>query len=517
MSRAERDGRVTLVGAGPGAPDLITVRGQHALRSADAVLYDELASPLLLDLAPATAHLVNVGKRGHELPTRSQQDINALIVELAGQGLHVVRLKGGDPYIFGRGGEEASACRAAGIPFQVVPGVSASTGALAYAGIPVTDRRHAASFAVVTGHNDPTAAREAIDWAGLATAVDTLIVLMGMRNLQDIAAKLQAGGRSPETPAAAVMHATLPSQHTVVSTLKGLAEAVAEAGLGAPAAIVIGDVVKLRDELQWFEALPLFGRRILVTRQPEQAGSWSRALEAVGAEAVQLPMIGIVPIRGTREIEAALAQFDQYELILLTSGNAARELAARASEASIALDVRGRVVAVGDATAQAALDAGLPVERVRTAGPHAEAMLAALRERGELEGCRVLLPRAERGREILGRGLRESGALVDEVPVYRTEPAPFDAASLAAELSAGRIDALTFASPSAVRNFTAGLDARGLEAAKRVPVAAIGPVTARACDEAGLPPSLQAERPDAEALVAALESHFDARPREDRR
>ena len=227
-------------------------------------------------------------------------------------------------------------------------------------------------------------------------------------------------------------------------------------------------------------------------------------------------MIRIAPIRGTPEIEAALGQIGQYDLILLTSANAARELSARAREAAVPLDVRGRVVAVGDATAQAALDAGLPVQRVETAGPHAQAMLDALRERGDLARCRVLLPRAERGREILGRGLRAEGAEVDEVPVYRTDPAPFDADALRDALAAGRIDALTFASPSAVRNFAAGLGPTGLDLAKRIPIAAIGPVTARACRQAGLPPTLQAERPDAEALVTALENHFDGVAREDR-
>ena len=506
-------GRVTLVGAGPGAPDLITVRGERALAVADVVLYDELASPLLLGIAPEAARRINVGKRGHELPTRRQQDINALMVRLAKEGHHVVRLKGGDPYVFGRGAEEASACRAAGVPFAVVPGISSATGALAYAGVPVTDRRHAASFAVVTGHNDPTSAREAIDWAALATAVDTLVILMGMRNLPDIVSRIRAGGRAAETPVAAVMQATTPRQRTVVSTLGRIVEDVAAAGLAAPAAIVIGEVVRLRRELEWFEALPLFGRRIVITRQPDQAGEWIRALEAAGAEAVSLPMIQITPVSGTPGIAAALEALGEYDLVLLTSANAARALAARASEAATDLGrVRGRVVAVGAATAEAALAAGMPVERVSTAGPHAAAMLETLRERGDLAGQRVLLPRAERGREILGRGLADAGARVDEVVVYRTEPVPFEGAAVRSEIAAGSFDALTFASPSAVRNFAVGIGVEGIDLLQRadIAIAAIGPVTAEACRAAGLPAPLVAERPDADALVSLLERHFEA-------
>lgn len=510
---------MTLVGAGPGAPDLITVRGERAVREADVVLHDELASPLLLSHARPDAQRINVGKRGHEEPTRSQEEINALLVSLARDGLHVVRLKGGDPYVFGRGGEEASACRAAGIPFEVIPGISSATGGLAYAGLPVTDRRHAASFAVVTGHNDPSAARAAIAWDRLSTAADTLVVLMGMRNLRELTDRIVAGGRSPQTPAAVVMHATTPRQRTVVSTLAGLADASEAAGLHAPAVVVVGEVVAMRQELGWFEALPLFGRGVVVTRQAEQAGPWCRALEAAGARAIPIPMIRIEPVVGTPELAAALAALAEYDLVLLTSANAAHQLALRAREAGADLGrLRARVVTVGDATAEAALAAGLPVERISREGPHAAAMLAALVARGGLDGARALLPRAARGREILARGLRDAGARVDEVVVYRTEPAAFDVAAVGRALAGGEIDALTFASPSAVRNFAGALDPRALTAARDLVVAAIGPVTAEACREAGLPPDVVAERPDAEALVAALADRFGAQvPREEHR
>ena len=279
-------GRLILVGAGPGDPDLITVRGAGALARADVVLYDELASDELLSLAPDHALLINVGKRGHDAPTRSQEDIQRLAIEHAREGKTVVRLKGGDPFVFGRGGEEASASIEAGIPWEVVPGISSSLAAPAYAGIPVTDRRHSASFAVVTGHNDPTRVSRDTRWGELGTAVDTLIILMGMRNMPNIVKELVEGGRAADTPAAAVMQGTLPEQRVVVSTLEGLCDAVAEAGLGAPASIVIGDVVRLRAELGWWESTPLFGLRVLVTRAPHQAaelagggppwGGWGR-------------------------------------------------------------------------------------------------------------------------------------------------------------------------------------------------------------------------------------------------
>lgn len=513
-------GRVILVGAGPGAPDLITLRGARALRQADAVLYDELASRALLGLAPQ-AELVNVGRRGHDAPTRSQRDIESLLLRLARQGKCVVRLKGGDPYVFGRGGEEASACRAAGIPCEVVPGVSSAIGALAYAGIPVTDRRHAASFAVVTGHKDPTRVREQIRWEALAQGADTLVVLMGARNLAEIAGRLLAAGRGGDTPAAVVMRGATPQQRTLVAPLAQIARRAAEAGFAAPSALVVGDVVRLRPELAWFESLPLFGRRVLVTRAG-RAEAWQRALAAAGALPVPLPMLRIAPLRGTPEIARALSQLQSYGLIALCSANAARHFAACLRQPGRPAALPGRICAVGAATAQAALRAGLPVELLpppaagepggaeSAAGADggAAGLLAALLARGGLAGCRVLLPRAERGRQVLSRGLRAAGAQVDEIAVYRTEAAPFDGPALCGQLEEGTLAALTFASPSAVRHFAAGVGARGLRAARAAAVAAIGPVTAAACRAEGLPPDVVAARPSAEALVAALESHF---------
>jgi uroporphyrinogen III methyltransferase/synthase len=259
-------GRVILVGAGPGDPELITVRGAAWLREADAVVYDALASTELLDLAPAGALRIDVGKRGHDAPTRPQPEINALLVRLASEGKTVVRLKGGDPFVFGRGGEEASACAAAGIAFEVVPGISSAVGALAYAGIPLTDRRHSASFAVATGHKDPTAVARETRWEALGRAADTLVILMGMRNLESIVERLLAGGADPGTPAAIVMEGALPTQRVLEAPLGELARRAREAGLGAPAVVVVGNVVRLRPELAWFERRPLFGMRVLVSR-----------------------------------------------------------------------------------------------------------------------------------------------------------------------------------------------------------------------------------------------------------
>jgi uroporphyrinogen III methyltransferase/synthase len=508
-------GRVALVGAGPGAPDLITLRGERALREADVVVYDALAAESLLSLAPDAAERIDVGRRGHTEPARTQDDINALLVRLAREGKRVVRLKGGDPSVFGRGAEEAAACAAAGVPFELVPGVSAAIGALSYAGIPVTDRRASASFAVVSGHKDPTRVREGVRWAELGRAVDTLVVLMAMKNLEEILAAILAGGRAAETPAACVMEGTLGAQRTVVATLGTLAARVREAGLAAPAAVVIGDVVRLREEGAWFERLPLFGKRVLVTRQTSQAGVWCRALESAGARPVLVPLIQTVPVRDVHALDAAFEALAQYDWLVAASANALRELARAARERGVTLaKLRARVACVGPASAAAAAALGLAPEPA--VGGDAQRMLAWLLAHESWPGKRVLLPCAERAGAALPAGLRAAGAHVDALTLYRTEPTPFDGAALRAELEARRLDALAFASPSAVRSLAAGVGREGLAAARAAAVVAIGPITADALREVGLAPDVVAETPDADGLVSALEAHLRARREETR-
>ena len=505
-------GRVILVGAGPGAPDLITVRGERALRVADVVVYDALAPLSLLALAPPHAEHIDVGRRGHTEPPRTQAEINALLVRLAREGKCVVRLKGGDPYVFGRGGEEASACVAAGVACEVIPGVSSAIGALTYAGIPVTDRRYAASFAVVTGHKDPARVREEIRWEALATATDTLVLLMGMKNLPELVGRLVAAGRAPDTPAAAVMNGTRPTQRVVEAPLAELPARVAAAGLGAPAAVVIGDVVRLRGELAWFEALPLFGRRVLVSRAPEQAGALGRALEEAGAEPVLVPMIRVVPAPPAPELEAALAALPEFDWIVFTSANAVRALAALARTAGCEpSSLRARALCVGPATSAAAASAGFARAPLPARAGDAESLLAAVRSSVPVAGRRVLWPRGAAASPELAVGLREAGARLDDVIVYRTEAAGFDAAALAAALAEGSLHALTFASPSAARSFAKGMGEHGMRVARGALVAAIGHVTASALAELGLPADAVAESPEPTALVAALANAFERR------
>jgi uroporphyrinogen III methyltransferase/synthase len=498
-------GRVLLVGAGPGDPGLLTLRGVEALRRADAVVYDALAAQELLDFAPASALRIDVGKRGHDAPTRPQEEISALLVRLAREGRTVVRLKGGDPFVFGRGGEEASALAAAGVDFEVVPGISSVVGALAYAGIPLTDRRHGASFTVVTGHKDPGRPAADTRWEELGASSDTLVILMGMRNLAGLVERILAGGRSPDTPAAVVMQGTLPTQRVVEAPLAEIAGRVSQAGLGAPAVVVIGDVVRLRGELSWFEKRPLFGRRVLVTRGREQAGEMVAALREAGAIPVLAPMLRIAPPESWAEADAALERMDGYDVLLVTSANAVRQLAGRAAARGRPLaKFAGRVVCVGPKSAEEAARQGLAVHAMPGERFDAEGLLDALARGDGVAGRRFLLPRGDLARETLPEGLRAAGARVDAVTVYRTLPPEPGAVALREPLLRGEIDVLTFTSPSTVRHFAALLDAEALAAARRCLVAAIGPLTAEALRVVGLEPDLVPERAGAPELVAAL-------------
>ena len=505
-------GHVSLVGAGPGDPDLITVRGASALREADVVLYDELACDDLLALASPTAELLNVGKRGHDAPTRSQADIQKLMIEHAQAGRRVVRLKGGDPFVFGRGGEEATACVEAGVAYEIVPGVSSAVAALAYAGIPVTDRRHAASFAVVTGHKDPTQVSQATRWAELGRAADTIVVLMGMRNLRSLVERIIEGGRPADTPAAVVMQGSLAAQRCVVAPLGALADEVARAGLRAPAAIVIGDVVRLRETLAWWESAPLFGLRVLVTRARAQSAEMLRALRSAGAEPVVAPMIQLAPPEDPAELDAAIDALiagRSYDAVVFASGNAVRFLCARARARGVAIDgVTARVICGGPVTAAAALEEGLPVPLVPRAAAgagDAETLLEEIERALPPAGLHFLLPRSQIGRDVLLEGLRSAGAQTSAVTAYQTLPPPSGVgAGLSEQLRSGALGVVSFTSPSTVRNLCDRLDEAGRGALAEAVIAAVGPTTADACRKAGLEPAVVPSRPGGLALVEAL-------------
>ncbi len=471
---------VALVGAGPGDPGLLTRRGAELLAAADVVLYDSLAEVSLLDLAPAGAERRFVGKRpGAPMP---QEEINAILVSHGRAGRRVVRLKGGDPFVFGRGGEEAEALVAAGVPFEVVPGVTSAVAVAAYAGIPVTHRGLATSFTVVTGHS-----RHAVDsetnWEALAQLGGTIVVLMGVAHRAAIASRLEAGGLGGDTPVAAVRWGTRPDQRTVRTTLSGLAAIELE----PPAAIVIGAVAGL--DLSWYEARPLFGRRIVVTRASGQASSVAAQLRELGADAVELPTIAIAdPADGGAALRAAVARLASFAWVVFTSANAVDRTFALVRDAR-AFGV-ARVAVVGPATADALARHGVVADLVP------ELFVAeGLLDVWPAGTGRVLLPRAAVARDVLPDGLRARGWDVEVVDAYRTVPAqPSDKERAAA---AGA-DAVMFSSSSTVTNFVAmGIPVPPV-------VACIGPVTARAAEAAGLPVDLVADESTVESLVAAL-------------
>lgn len=495
---------VALVGAGPGDPDLITVGAVARLAQADVIVYDRLANPVLLQHAPAAAERIYAGKT----PDRhilSQDEINVLLIEKAREGKRVVRLKGGDPFVFGRGGEEAEALAAAGVPFEVVPGISSAIAAPAYAGIPVTHRGIATSFAVITGHEDASRDVSGIDWPLIANAADTLILLMGVGSLDKIAGALIMHGRDPSTPAAVVEWGTLPRQRTVTGTLATIAEHARDAGLEPPAVTVVGEVARLRDGLRWFDNRPLWGKRVLVTRTREYASHLSSLLAACGAEPIELPTIEIVETASEAEVDAVVdgLRTSAYNWTIFTSPNAISILTRHLHDRGLDARAfgRARIAAIGPGTAGALARAGLRADLVPDEYI-AEGLLAAF-EPLAVRGQRFLLPRAEGARETLVAGLTARGAAVDELRLYRAAvPRDPDTEGLR-RLRAGEIDIVTFASSSAVHNLLGmlGGDVAPLRSAR---IAAIGPVTSNAIREHGLPVDIQPTSYTIPALVSAI-------------
>jgi uroporphyrinogen III methyltransferase/synthase len=477
---------VYLVGAGPGDPGLLTRRGEELLRAADVVVYDRLAPRALLELARPDAELVDVGKAPGDV-IMTQEQINALIVDRGAAGREVVRLKGGDPFVFGRGGEEAEACIAAGVTFEVVPGVTSAIAAAAYAGIPVTHRRVSTSFTVVTGHEDPTKGGSDTDWDALARAGGTLVVLMGAGRVGEIAKALIAGGRDERTPVAAVRFGTRPDQRTVRATLG----TIAGVGVEPPSAIVVGDVAAL--DFSWFERRPLFGRTVVVTRAREQASELNARLVALGAGVLELPAIRIVTI------DFAVPDLARFAWVVFTSANGVdaffdRGLAPQQRDARALAPVR--IAAIGPGTAAALARRGLRADLVPERFV-AESLLEAFPG----GSGRVLLARAETARDVLPEGLAAKGYDVEVLAVYRTEPEPADPAVLA-RVRAGGIDAITFTSSSTVDNFC---DAVGSQLSQpQPPVVSIGPVTTATARGRGLSVAAEADPHTIDGLVEAL-------------
>lgn len=494
-------GKVFLAGAGPGDPGLLTLRARDALRRADVLLYDALASESIVDLVSPACERIYAGKRGGA-ESIAQDEIERLMIEKARAGKTVVRLKGGDPFLFGRGGEEAQRLRAAGIDFEIIPGVSSALAAPAYAGIPVTHRDHNTVLTIVSGHEDPAKSSSAIDWRRLSDPKQTLVFLMAMRTLREIAANLMRNGLPPQHPAAVIENGTHASQKTVTGTLAGIADDAEREGLKAPAVVVVGTVVQLREQIAWFEMLPLFGKRVLMTRPAIANDDLTRALLRAGAEPIAAPAIAIVPPDDSVGAERATHDPAQYSWVVFTSANGVRVffdyLEARRDDARIF--GAAKIAAIGLKTSQALLERSVRADAVPQR--YVAEDLADLLIASSGEGDRILLYRAQEARDVLPERLKAAGRPVTEVAAYKTvvakEP---DFGKRVAES-----DIVTFTSASTVKGFVQNLgsaEAAGKACAGKV-IACIGPITAQAAKDAGLPVHVVAPVHTVEGLVEAL-------------
>jgi uroporphyrinogen III methyltransferase / synthase len=503
-----KKGKVYLVGAGPGDPGLLTLRGKELLELAEVVIYDYLANEEFLKFTHPQAEHIYVGKKGGA-HTMSQEEINRLLVQ-KGRDRVVVRLKGGDPFVFGRGGEEAQVLVAAGIPFEVVPGVTAAIAVPAYAGIPLSHRDYAASMAFITGHERGDQADSKIAWEKLATGVGTLVFFMGVKNLPEICRSLMAHGRTSATPVAVIRWGTTPEQRTVTGTLQDIAERVAQANLKPPAITVVGEVVRLREELNWFEQRPLFGHRVVVTRAREQASEFKTILTELGAHCIEFPTIAIEPPPSWEPLDAAINSVATYAWVIFTSVNGVRFFMERLRLTGRDVrDLHGvRLAAIGPKTAETLEQYGLRPDLVPNEY-RAESILEGLLGE-EIKGKRVLLPRAMVARDVLPETLRQRGATVDVVPAYQTVLPRERTTEMMERLRSGEIDCLTFTSSSTVSNFFS-LFERGaiLPLLKDVCIACIGPITAKTAEEHGLKVDVMPSEYTITGLVTALRSHFE--------
>jgi len=486
--------KVYLVGAGPGDPGLITWKGRKLLAIADSVLYDHLANEHLLDLTPKHCEHIYVGKKKavHAFP---QEEVCRMMIDRARRGLTIIRLKGGDPFIFGRGGEEVEALAAAGVPFEVVPGVTSPLGIAAYSGVPLTHRDHTKLVTFVTGHD-----LHAIDWSKTGQS-ETLVIFMGISAIRDIARELMHHGRSGATPAIAVRWATRPDQQTIAGTLADIADKIEQADLKPPATVIIGDVVGLHEKLNWYEKLPLFGRRIVVTRAQDQAAEFSEKLYALGAEVIEFPVISIQPPADPAPLDRAIAKLAQYDWLIFTSVNGVRSFLQRLDESPHDLRaLKARICAIGPATRAAIEQLHLKVDKM-PAEYVAESLVAAFKDEN-LAGKRILLPRAAVARDVIPTELTKLGAKVDVVEAYRNI-APENAPARAHEIFSAehKPDWITFTSSSTVKNTVA---IAGREALEGIRIASIGPVTSATARDLGLTVTAEAKQFIIDGLIEAI-------------
>jgi uroporphyrinogen III methyltransferase / synthase len=511
----KNQGKVVLVGAGPGAPDLIAMRGADALSRAEVVIYDYLVSPEVLRLAPSNAELIYAGKKGGSNKAIEQSALNAMLITHARKGRRVVRLKGGDPFIFGRGGEEAEALARAKISFEIVPGITSAIAAPAFAGIPLTHREHGSFVTFVTGHEDERKGeRSAIPWKELAAAArsrGTIVILMGTARMRTTLERLSDAGLSENTPAGAIEWATTAAQRTVLATLGTLADACARTGIGAPAVIVVGECAALREHLKWAEQMPLFGRTIVVTRARASASDFAAALRRLGADIVQFFTIETARPKSFAPLDKAIARLDSFDWIIFTSATGVESFIERLK--SLGRDIRdlGRasIAAIGPATAARLADYALRVAAVPDEY-RAEAIVSAIGA-GQIRGKRFLIPRAEIAREVLRETLREKGAKeVVVAPAYRTiKPKRADVERIRKLIATGAIDLVTFTSSSTVTNFRelVGASAKGLKAA------AIGPITAQTAKQLGFDVVVSPREYTIPALAEAIREYYAHHPK----
>jgi len=510
--RKTNRGKVYLVGAGPGDPSLITVKGLNYIKKAEVVVYDYLANKKLLLNAPVDAELIYAGKKGGGLHTFTQDEINRILIDKAKEGKIVVRLKGGDPFIFGRGGEEIEELVKEKINFEVVPGVTSATAAATYAGVPITHRKYTSSVAFITGHEDPLKESSNVQWEKISTGIGTLVFYMGIKNLPHITKKLMKSGRNPDTPVVVVRWASTPEQRSVEGTLATIAEIVQHEKITPPALVVVGEVVNLRKSINWFECKPLFGKRIMVTRTREQASDLVAGLEEMGAQCLEFPTISIAPPDSWQILDDALENLSSFQWILFTSINAIHSFFKRIEEKNLdsrALHGAG-IAAVGATTAEVLADYGIKADLLPekfTGDGLADSLLKI-----GVNGQKILLPRAMKAREVLTQRLEEGGGKVIVAPVYKNVRPESKTEELKNLFEEDRVDMVTFTSSSTVTNF---LHMLGIDDKEKLPsllnkvsIASIGPITTKTATDAGLHVHVQPEVYTIPALIDSIVEYF---------